>query len=165
MREARATAAIKHDHIVTIYQVGQENGIPFLAMEYLKGMSLAQWFDRGHCPSVELVLRIGREIAAGLSAAHRHSLIHRDIKPANIWLEAPSGRVKILDFGMARSRARGRRDHSVPGRSWARRPTWLRSKPAVNRLAPARICSASAACCTVSVPGVCPSRETRSWPC
>jgi serine/threonine protein kinase/regulation of enolase protein 1 (concanavalin A-like superfamily) len=103
MREARATAAIKHDHIVTIYQVGQENGIPFLAMEYLQGMSLAQWFDRGHCPSVELVLRIGREIAAGLSAAHRHSLIHRDIKPANIWLEAPSGRVKILDFGMARS--------------------------------------------------------------
>ena len=103
MREARATAAIQHDHIVTIYQVGQENGIPFLAMEYLKGMSLAEWLDRGHRPSVELVLRIGREIAAGLSAAHRHSLIHRDIKPANIWLEAPSGRVKILDFGMARS--------------------------------------------------------------
>jgi serine/threonine protein kinase/regulation of enolase protein 1 (concanavalin A-like superfamily) len=102
-REARATAAIKHDHIVTIYQVGQENGIPFLAMEYLKGLSLAQWFDRGQRPSVELVLRIGREIAAGLSAAHRQSLIHRDIKPANIWLEAPSGRVKILDFGMARS--------------------------------------------------------------
>ena len=103
MREARATAAIQHDHIVTIYQVGQENGIPFLAMEYLKGMSLAEWLDRSHRPSVELVLRIGREIAAGLSAAHRHSLIHRDIKPANIWLEAPLGRVKILDFGMARS--------------------------------------------------------------
>ncbi len=102
-REARATAAIKHDHIVTIYQVGQERGVPFLAMEYLKGISLAQWLDRGHKPPVEVVLRIGREIAAGLSAAHRHSLIHRDIKPANIWLEAPSGRVKILDFGMARS--------------------------------------------------------------
>ena len=102
-REARATAAIKHNHIVTIYQVGQENGIPYLAMEFLNGMSLAQWLDRGQSPSVELVLRIGREIAAGLSAAHRHGLIHRDIKPANIWLEAPSGRVKILDFGMARS--------------------------------------------------------------
>ena len=102
-REARATAAINHDNIVTIYEVGQENGIPYLTMEYLKGISLAQWFDRGHCPSVEVVLRIGREIAAGLSAAHRNSLIHRDIKPANIWLEAPSGHVKILDFGMARS--------------------------------------------------------------
>jgi hypothetical protein len=103
MREARATAAIKHDHIVTIYQVGQEGGMPFLAMEYLKGISLDEWLDRGRRPSVELVLRIGREIAAGLSAAHRRSLIHRDIKPANIWLEAPAGRVKILDFGMARS--------------------------------------------------------------
>ncbi|HEX3451031.1 MAG TPA: serine/threonine-protein kinase, partial [Isosphaeraceae bacterium] len=102
-REARATAAIKHDHIVTIYQVGQENGVLFLAMELLTGLSLAQWLDRGQIPSVELVLRIGREIAAGLSAAHRHGLIHRDIKPANVWLEAPSGRVKILDFGMARS--------------------------------------------------------------
>jgi serine/threonine protein kinase/regulation of enolase protein 1 (concanavalin A-like superfamily) len=102
-REARATAAIKHDHIVTIYQVGQERGVPFLAMEYLKGISLAHWLERGHSPSADVVLRIGREIAAGLSAAHRHGLIHRDIKPANIWLEAPSGRVKILDFGMARS--------------------------------------------------------------
>jgi serine/threonine protein kinase/regulation of enolase protein 1 (concanavalin A-like superfamily) len=102
-REARATAAIKHDHIVTIYQVGQENGVLFLAMELLTGLSLAQWLERGQIPSVELVLRIGREIAAGLSAAHRQGLIHRDIKPANVWLEAPSGRVKILDFGMARS--------------------------------------------------------------
>ncbi len=103
IREARATAAIRHDNIVTIYQVSEERGVPFLAMEYLRGMSLAQWLDRGHRPSAEVVLRIGREIAEGLSAAHGHRLIHRDIKPANIWLEAPSGRVKILDFGMARS--------------------------------------------------------------
>ena len=102
-REARATAAIKHDHIVTIYQVGQERDVPFLAMEYLKGISLANWLDRGHSASVEVVLRISREIAGGLSAAHKNGLIHRDVKPANIWLEAPFGRVKILDFGMARS--------------------------------------------------------------
>ncbi|MGC1720093.1 MAG: protein kinase [Isosphaeraceae bacterium] len=103
VREAQATAAIKHDHIVTIYQVGCDNDILFLAMEYLQGLSLQRWLERGRKPSVDLVLRIGREIAAGLAAAHRHGLIHRDIKPANIWLEAPSGRVKILDFGMARS--------------------------------------------------------------
>ena len=103
VREAQATAAVKHDHIVTIYQVGRDNDILFLAMEYLQGLSLQRWLERGQKPSIDLVLRIGREIAAGLAAAHRHGLIHRDIKPANIWLEAPSGRVKILDFGMARS--------------------------------------------------------------
>jgi serine/threonine protein kinase len=103
VREAQATAAIKHDHIVTIYQVGRDNDTLFLAMEFLQGLSLQQWLERGRAPSVDLVLRIGREIAAGLAAAHRHGLIHRDIKPANIWLEAPAGRVKILDFGMARS--------------------------------------------------------------
>jgi regulation of enolase protein 1 (concanavalin A-like superfamily) len=102
LREARAMAAIKHDHIVTIYQVGQERGVSFLAMEYLRGMSLREWLDRGHRPAPDLVLRIGREIATGLVAAHKRRLIHRDIKPANIWLEAPGGRVKILDFGLAR---------------------------------------------------------------
>ena len=101
--EARAMAALKHDHIVTIYQVGQQNGVPFLAMEYLRGMSLYRWLDRGHKPSAELVLRLGREMAAGLAAAHKRGLVHRDIKPANIWLEAPIGRVKILDFGLARA--------------------------------------------------------------
>jgi serine/threonine protein kinase/regulation of enolase protein 1 (concanavalin A-like superfamily) len=102
-REAQATASIKHDHIITIYQVGRDNDTLFLAMEFLQGLSLQAWLERGRKPSVAIVLRIGREIAAGLAAAHRHHLIHRDIKPANIWLEAPAGRVKILDFGMARS--------------------------------------------------------------
>ena len=78
-------------------------GVPFLAMEYLQGMSLYRWFERGRKPSLDLMLRLGREMAAGLAAAHKRGLIHRDIKPANIWLEAPIGRVKILDFGLARS--------------------------------------------------------------
>jgi serine/threonine protein kinase len=104
-QEARAMAALKHDHVVTIYQVGQQRGLPFLAMEYLRGMSLFDWLHRGHRPSVDLVLRLGREIAAGLAAAHRRGLIHRDIKPANIFLEAPHGRVKILDFGLARTQS------------------------------------------------------------
>jgi hypothetical protein len=102
-REARATAAIKHDHIVTIYHVGRERDVSYLAMEYLQGMSLARWLERGRKPSIDLVLRLGREIAEGLAAAHRHGLIHRDIKPGNIWLEAPSGRIKILDFGQVHS--------------------------------------------------------------
>jgi serine/threonine protein kinase len=102
LREGRAAAAIKHDHVITIYQVGEDGGVPFLAMELLKGESLEDRLERqGQLPVPE-VLRIGREIALGLSAAHAQDLIHRDIKPANIWLEGEADRVKILDFGLAR---------------------------------------------------------------
>ncbi len=103
LREARAAAAIRHDHIITIHQVGEESGIPYLAMEFLEGESLDDRLRRdGKLPPVEAV-RIGREVALGLEAAHRRGLIHRDIKPANLWLEAETGRVKILDFGLART--------------------------------------------------------------
>jgi serine/threonine protein kinase/CubicO group peptidase (beta-lactamase class C family) len=101
--EARATAAIEHDHIVTIHQVGEDRGVPFFAMQFLRGESLDDRLKRvGHLPPDE-VLRIGREVAEGLAAAHARGLIHRDIKPANVWLEAGKDRVKILDFGLVRA--------------------------------------------------------------
>ena len=102
---------IKHDHIVTIHQVGEDRGAPFLAMEFLHGEPLDVRLKReGKLPILE-VLRIGREVAEGLAAAHETGLIHRDIKPANVWLESrklgggvsTSPRVKILDFGLARA--------------------------------------------------------------
>ena len=102
LREARAVAAVRNDHVVTIYEVGEEDGVPFLAMELLHGRTLEEWLHTGPPPQVGDVLRIGREIATGLAAAHECGLVHRDIKPANIWLEALAGRVKILDFGLAR---------------------------------------------------------------
>ncbi len=106
LQEARAAASIQHDHIVTIYQVGEDNGVPYLAMQFLLGESLDSRLRReGRLPLTEIV-RIGREVAEGLSAAHARGLIHRDIKPANIWLEdlglENAARVKILDFGLAR---------------------------------------------------------------
>jgi serine/threonine protein kinase/formylglycine-generating enzyme required for sulfatase activity len=105
LREARATAAIRHDHIVSVYQVSEDRGVPFLAMEFLEGETLdARLKLEGKLP-LDCVVRIGREIALGLSAAHNRTLIHRDIKPANIWLEAGTGRAKILDFGLARTTA------------------------------------------------------------
>jgi urea transport system substrate-binding protein len=102
LREARAVAAVKNDHVITIYQVGQHDDVPFLAMELLQGRTLEEQLEQ--TPSLPLpeVLRIARETAVGLVAAHQQGLMHRDIKPANIWLESPSGRVKILDFGLAR---------------------------------------------------------------
>jgi serine/threonine protein kinase len=107
MREAKATAKVKNDHIITIYQVGEDRGAPYLAMEFLKGESLEQWLQRGRRLSPAQTLRMAREMANGLAAAHAHGLIHRDIKPGNIWLEAPNGRTKILDFGLARQGGAG----------------------------------------------------------
>jgi WD40 repeat protein/serine/threonine protein kinase len=107
LREARAAAAIKHDHIVSIYQVGEDRGVPFLAMEFLEGESLEERLQRAKKLPPAEVLRIGREIALGLAAAHKRDLIHRDIKPANIFLEGEEWRVKILDFGLARAAGEG----------------------------------------------------------
>ena len=101
LREARAAAALSHDHIVPIYQVGEDRGVPFLAMPLLHGEMLEDRLRRvGRLPVAE-ALRVGREVAEGLAVAHDHGIIHRDIKPGNIWLEAPSDRAKILDFGLA----------------------------------------------------------------
>src|SRR5262249_10088858 len=88
LREARAAAQIQHDHIVTIYAVGEDRGVPYLAMPYLKGESLDARLRRagGPLPAAE-VLRVGREIAEGLAAVHGLGLVHRDIKPGNVFLE------------------------------------------------------------------------------
>jgi len=103
LREAQLAAAIDHEHIVTVFQVGEDRGVLFMAMQLLQGETLERRLLRseGRLPVAE-VLRIGREIAEGLAAAHARDLIHRDIKPANIWLEAGRDRVKIVDFGLAR---------------------------------------------------------------
>jgi serine/threonine protein kinase len=103
LREAQATAVIENDHVIPIYQVGEERGIPYLVMPFLKGQTLDQWLAGGGKTTVAQILRLAQEIAVGLAAAHDKGLIHRDIKPSNIWLEAPSSRVKILDFGLAQA--------------------------------------------------------------
>jgi serine/threonine protein kinase len=103
LREARAAAALRHDNIVTIYEVSGDARIPWFAMELLEGQSLHRRLAGGQRLSAGEAVAIGRQIAQALALAHARGLIHRDIKPANIWLEMPTGRVKILDFGLARS--------------------------------------------------------------
>ncbi len=104
LQEARTAASISHDNVVTVYHVGEYRGTTYIAMKYLEGVTLARYL-RKHPQRLELtqILRICREVASGLEAAHARGLVHRDIKPANIWLEAPRGRAILLDFGIARS--------------------------------------------------------------
>lgn len=104
LREARAAAGLKSDHIITIYQVGQVNGVPYLASEYLEGTNLDDWIKRqSRTIPVAQVMRIARDTLRGLASAHEKGLIHRDIKPANLWLEKGIHRIKLLDFGLTRS--------------------------------------------------------------
>jgi serine/threonine protein kinase len=113
VREARAAAAVESDYIVPIWQVGDAaDGTPFIAMPFLQGEMLDSRLKREPVASLGLILKVAREVAEGLAAAHAKGLIHRDIKPANVWLEGDPAarqlneqirRCKVLDFGLARS--------------------------------------------------------------
>lgn len=101
LKESQATASVEHPHIVTIHQVGEHDGLPYIVMQRLQGVTLQEYREGvGRLPLLES-LRIAREIATGLAAAHARNLIHRDIKPGNIFLEGSERRVKIIDFGLA----------------------------------------------------------------
>jgi formylglycine-generating enzyme required for sulfatase activity/serine/threonine protein kinase len=102
LREARSSAQVRHENVVQVYEVG-EQPLPYIVMEFIPGETLQQRLDRiGPIEPAEVV-RIGRQIAEGLAAAHATDLIHRDIKPGNVLLEAGAQRVKITDFGLARA--------------------------------------------------------------
>src|SRR5215831_6774244 len=100
-REARAAGRLAHPGIVTVYDVSEHDGTPFLVMEYVAGRNLQSMLESGERLEMNQVCDIGVQLAEALDYAHRNGVIHRDIKPANI-LITPDGRVKIADFGVAR---------------------------------------------------------------
>ena len=100
LREARNAAALKHPNICTIHTVAESEGHVFIAMEYVEGTPLGDRIGSGGMP-VESVLRYGAQIADALAHAHERGIVHRDLKSANVMI-TPEGRVKVLDFGVAR---------------------------------------------------------------
>ncbi len=102
VREAKVAAAIRHENVVAIYSVREAGGVSYLVMEYVDGGSLQDQLDAQGPLPVSKMIRIAREVAAGLAAAHAQGIVHRDIKPANILLDRKTGRAKITDFGLAR---------------------------------------------------------------
>jgi serine/threonine-protein kinase len=99
-QEIRLARKITHKHVLRTHDFGDADGIPFVSMEFLKGVTLKQLVDdRGALP-VPLVLRIGRQVAEGLEAAHAVGVVHRDMKPMNVLFDA-RGDAKIMDFGLA----------------------------------------------------------------
>ena len=103
-REARTVAALNHPHICTLHDIGSQDGIDFLVMEYLDGQTLAQRLEKGAVP-LDQALTIAIEIADALDRAHRQGIVHRDLKPGNIMLTKAGA--KLLDFGLAKLRKPG----------------------------------------------------------
>jgi serine/threonine-protein kinase len=100
LREAQSAGRLSHPNIVTIYDVGEANGLAYIAMEYLSGATLRDLMDLGPMP-LDLALETATQMAEALAFAHAHGVIHRDIKPANVVVSEQQGRVKLSDFGIA----------------------------------------------------------------
>src|SRR5260370_1349127 len=99
-QEARAASALNHPHILTVYEVGEDDGKPYIAMEYVEGETLRQKI-RSRALQPKETLEIAIQIAEGLSRAHDAGIIHRDLKPENLMIRS-DGYAKILDFGLAK---------------------------------------------------------------
>src|SRR5262249_54970238 len=115
LTEARAASALNHPHVCVVYDVGEtEDGVPFIAMEFVEGQSLGELAKQGPM-EVSRVVEIALEVADALDGAHSRGIVHRDIKPENISLDA-RGKVKVLDFGLAKRMLEA--SSGAPGTTW-----------------------------------------------
>lgn len=115
LTEAKAAGNLVHPNIVTIFDVGETNETPYIAMEYLEGKTLEEEMETGNRFSTQEVLRIGIQLAEALSYSHERKVVHRDIKPSNIMLSPDRSRVRITDFGIAHIENPDKDEHTMLG--------------------------------------------------
>jgi eukaryotic-like serine/threonine-protein kinase len=101
-RESETAARLQHPGIVAVYESGEDQGLAFIAMEHVRGASLAEHTVVGHLMSPTAATSVGAQVADALDHAHRQGVVHRDVKPANVLVDLASGTVKVADFGIAR---------------------------------------------------------------
>ncbi|HSA95254.1 MAG TPA: serine/threonine-protein kinase, partial [Acidobacteriota bacterium] len=132
VREAQAAASLDHPSICTIHEIDEADGKPFISMAYIEGQSLRESIRTGPLPEDDS-LEIAIQVADGLEEAHKKGIIHRDIKPANVMI-TPKGRIKIMDFGLAKvSGSRTTREGVVMGTLAYMPPEQARGEPADHR--------------------------------
>jgi serine/threonine-protein kinase len=133
-REAEMAGRLSHPHIVTIYDAGEHDGAAYIAMELLRGRHLVDYCCTSHGLPSPVAIEIIAKLAGALHYAHRQGVVHRDIKPANVMFDAPSGELKITDFGIARLTDAGRtRTGIVLGTPSYMSPEQLQGRPITGR--------------------------------
>jgi len=133
-REAEMAGRLSHPHIVTIYDAGEDGGTAYIAMELLRGQHLVEYTTAARLLPTAVAIEIVARLADALHYAHQNQVVHRDIKPANIMFDAPSGELKITDFGIARLTDSGRtRTGVVLGTPSFMSPEQLQGRPVTGR--------------------------------
>ncbi|HBG29688.1 MAG TPA: serine/threonine protein kinase, partial [Gammaproteobacteria bacterium] len=132
--EAEVAGRLNHPHIVTIYDVGEDHGLGFIAMELIDGHDMRRYTRKGHLLPINRIMEMGAQVAEALDFAHRNGVVHRDIKPSNIMLDKAGRQVKVADFGIARIGTSGKtRTGTVLGTPPYMSPEQLSGRPVDGR--------------------------------